>query len=157
MKLAKLSILSAFLFLPLLMTAQEKDETPQPMSLQKTKSWTDLTSKSGVKVQYKYIECHHKKDGIHKENVLLRLENTNGSKVELEWDQLLWYDGSCKTCGKGQEYHHKVSLESGEVEKGTCALDAPSHLQVFASYLKSGNGLPDSELTGIKLHKLQVE
>lgn len=157
MKIAGISLVSVFFLMPLIGSAQEKEESPEPMKLEEKKSWTDLTSKNGVKIQYKFAECHDNKNDVHKENVLLRYENTNDKKVQVKWDHLLWYDGECKTCGGDEEYAFSLELAPGEVRKGSCAQKGSQKVKVFASYLKKGNGLPDTELTGIRLSDLRVE
>ncbi len=157
MNIAGIYFIPALLILPLMASGQAEEEGPEPMKLEKKKSWTSLVSKKGVDVQYKYAECHDNKNDVHKENVLLRFKNSNQESVTVEWDHLLWYDGKCKTCGKGDEYHFKLDLEAGETQKGTCDRGASQSVQVFASYLKSGNGLPDTELTGIRLADLEVQ
>jgi hypothetical protein len=155
------SILTLLFLSPLIGTAQEASEEetdhPEPIELDRTSSWKSLKSQDGVEVEYKYSECHDDKNDIHKENVLLRFENTNSNSVKVSWDHLLWYDGTCKTCGGSNEYRFQLELDAKEVRKGDCDLGTPQKVQVFSRFLNPGNGRPDTELSGIQLADLRVE
>lgn len=138
---------------PFFAFAQENAEP----TLERAEEWTELTSENGIIVEYKHTDCSDEKNGIFKENVLLRFTNENEEAISAEWKHELWYDGNCRTCEEGDgEYQHQLELEAGEVREGDCSQGTPQKLKVFARYLKSGNGLPDTELTGLRLADLRV-
>lgn len=156
-----MSVLVFFLAFPFLgMTQESKSDgdKPDPISLERTESWTELQEKEGVVIEYKYAECRNDQEGVHKENVLLRFSNENDKAVNLEWDHLIWYDGNCRTCEVGNgEYRFDLELAAGGTKEGDCEMGTHQKFQVFARYLESGNGLPETELTGIRLGDLQVD
>lgn len=155
MKTFSASLFVLLMSFPIVGPAQENAEN-EP-TLERAESWTELTSLNGVTVQYKHADCSSEKNGVYKENVLLRFSNENEEAVSLEWDHEIWYDGNCRTCDVGdEEYHHQLELEGGEVQEGDCEAGTSQKFQIFARFLKSGNGLPDTELTGLRLADLQV-
>lgn len=128
------------------------------MSLKKTNGWTDLMAKSGVKVKYKYTECHDKTNDIHRENVLLKFQNTRKQAVDVSWKHLQWYDGNCSECGKEDpEFKKEIRLEKGEVVEGDCDRGTAQYLKVFSRFLQTGKGRPNTKLTGIRLANMKVE
>ncbi len=154
------ALILSLLFAPFLGKAQsnESNGKAKPIKLERSQNWTPLTDKNGVEVQYKYVECHDNKNDIHKENVMLRFENTTDQKVTVSWKHLLWYDGSCDECGKNDpEFRKQLSLDPGQVLKGDCDRGTPQKLKVFARFLDTSKGRPDTELTGIRLADLEVE
>ena len=153
------SAILLFLLIPFSANSQGngKSEGPSPMKLEHTQAWTDLTSKNGVEVQYKYVECHDNTNDVHRENVMLRFENTTGEAVDVSWKHLTWYDGNCSTCKSNDgEYRMNLQLDPNEVLQGNCDTDRQA-LKVFGSFLNPTKGRPDTELTGLRLKNLKVE
>ncbi len=153
------TLITLILLAPLLGNSQENGANePEPKKLEKTKSWTQLTSKKGVEVQYKYQECHDKSNDIHKEHVMLRFKNTKNQDVTVSWRKLVWYDGECSGCGtEDAEFEKQIELSAGETVQGGCDRKSPNALKVFARFLNPTKGRPDTELTGLRLGDMKVQ
>jgi len=98
--------------------------------------WQLYAEKNGVKIFYKYTECHNEKEGSHKEYILFRFENTTDIKLKAEWDRRIWYDGKCMNCGStSPEYHNSIELKPGESIEACCDTGSLRALKICSRIL----------------------
>ena len=118
--------------------------------------WQLYSEKNGVQIYYKTQECRIESQGLHQEYVLLKFVNTTDENLIVEWDNELWYNNVCRTCGsKTNEHHYEISLSSGDSVEGGCSLDSERKLRIFSKFLnlQSKSQLTKFELVNITIKK----
>lgn len=125
-----------------------------PDNLVITNEWVELIEQDGIQISYKYSDCIFPKFNWAQRWVLLKVENTTGSTKSVDWDALMWFDGTCKTCNDPMgEYHRTLILDGGQTQQAECDLNADGRLLFFIRF----NDKPNiEELTRFELANLTV-
>ena len=98
--------------------------------------WHLYSEKNGLKIYYKYTECHNDKEGSHKEYILFKFVNTTEVKLKAEWDRRIWYDGKCKNCtSTSPEHHNSIEIKAGESIEACCDTGSLRALKICSRIL----------------------
>lgn len=113
--------------------------------------WQLHSEKNNVFIKTQKAACNDVANGIHKELILLKFENTNAYAVNVSFRKELWYNGKCLNCDNISEEHIiNVSLKANEVLEGNCK--SGKQLSIFSKMLN----LKKSELTRFELKDISV-
>ncbi|MBE0640562.1 MAG: hypothetical protein IH599_00920 [Bacteroidales bacterium] len=102
-----------------------------------TTEWTLAKEVNGVMIYFKRAECNDHVNGIFKEQVLVRMVNTTGRDLRMEWDMEFWYGEDCRTCdpANDREYHYVLDIKGGEMLEGLCGPETPRELKYYIRFL----------------------
>ncbi len=114
--------------------------------------WQLYSELNGVQIFYKNVECNDVHNGIYSEYVYFQIVNTTDIPMEVSWDEEIWRDNKCMSCGKNPaEFHKELTLDSGDIIEPTCK--TKRELKIFSKFL---NNISASELTKFKLNNLTI-
>jgi len=114
--------------------------------------WTLYKELNGVQISYKYVECNDIHNGIFKEMLYFQLINTTDISMNISFNEEIWYNNKCVSCGKNSpEYHKEFVLEPGGELGPDC--DSGNNLKIFSKFL---NNTKASELTKFELNNLTI-
>jgi len=114
--------------------------------------WQLYSELSGIQIFYKNVECNDVHNGIDAEYVYLQIVNTTNVAMNISWDEEIWRDNKCMSCGKNPaEFHTEFVIDAGDVIEPTCK--TKRQLKIFSKFL---NNISASELTQFKLNNLTV-
>ena len=83
--------------------------------------WQLYTELNGVQIYYKNVECNDVHNGIYAEYVYLQIVNTTNVAMNVSWDEEIWRDNKCLSCGKNTaEFHKELILDPGDVIEPSC-------------------------------------
>ncbi len=107
----------------------------------KNKEWKLFTNKDGIQIYFKYEECHDIKNGIHQEEVVLKLVNTTDKNIQISWDLEKWYNDNCKGCDTfDKENHFSIMINASETKIGSCETRYDfRELIIFSKFLNMEN------------------
>ena len=111
---------------------------------------------NGVQVMYKVATRIDKHNGINADYIEIMLLNTTANKVQITWQNELWYDGKCHTCDQynKNEFKHSVTLNGSESLEGDCQTMENQDLLIFINF----NDKPDvRKLSDFELKYLKVD
>ncbi len=111
---------------------------------------------NGVQILYKIATRIDKHNGINADYIEIMLLNTTSNKVQITWQNELWFDGKCQTCEQfnKKEYEHKVILNGSESLEGDCVSQENKDLLIFINF----NDKPDvPKLSDFELKYLKVD
>ena len=111
---------------------------------------------NGVQFFYKIATRIDKHNGINADYVEIMLLNTTSNKVQITWQNELWFDGKCQTCEQfnKKEYQHKIVLNGSESLEGDCVSRENKDLLIFVNF----NDKPDvPKLSDFELKYLKVD
>ena len=98
--------------------------------------WQLYSEKNGMKIYYKYTECHNDMEGSHKEYILFKFVNTTEVKLKAEWERRIWYDGKCMNCNStSPEYHYSIEIKAGESIEACCDTGSLRALKICSRIL----------------------
>lgn len=113
--------------------------------------WTEYYSSAGIKVMYRYADCHDDANGIHQQKVLLRFENTTNSNIGLTFSRVSDYGNNSNI----SEAACELNIASHSFLEGDCS-SKNKCLFFFAKHLNmDGRKLRGFELINIKTSKEQ--
>jgi len=114
--------------------------------------WQLYSELNGVQIFYKYVECNDVHNGIYSEYVYIRIINTTNVAMNISWDEEIWYDNKCFSCGKNPaEFHKEFTIDAGDIMEPSCK--TKRSLKIFSKFL---NNTKASELTKFKLNNLTI-
>lgn len=115
--------------------------------------WKLYKEIDGVKVYFKIEDRHDVKHGIHKEYLLIRIENTNSESVDLTWKDEIWYDGKCVSCeSTSDEFNKSIKINSGVSVEGDCSANNFPELRIHSKFLNYDL----EELTKYEMAQIQI-
>jgi hypothetical protein len=96
-------------------------------------AWEPVVEQDGVKVSS--MKESMTQDGILKEHIILRIENTTSEPVVVSWYLKTWYGGTCRSCSLDQpnEYNKHIYLKPGQVLTGFSSKGEPQ-LRIFHGF-----------------------
>ena len=98
--------------------------------------WKLYLELNGVQVYTQNDECHDFKNGTHYEYVMLKFVNTTSNIKNINWEEKLYYNGSCWTCQENSDIKiYKLELSSNETKNGDCGNDKNDILRIFNRFL----------------------
>lgn len=127
----------------------------QDVSFKKSSEWTYLYTVDGVNFYYCVKELSDKETGTVREYVLLKIQNTNDREVDVQWNQILYYNDKCFNCGKDfrDEYVRKVTVGGNSTREGE--VNGDKTLKIFSRFVnKESQG---KMLTNFSLEKIEVK
>lgn len=147
-KLVLLFIITALLFIA-------DSSTAQISSIKvKSKDWQQFFNNEFVLISYRYDECHDVQEGIHNENVYIRIVNITGQKLKIEWNTEYWYNDICYGCEAGNTENYKVlTLEPNQQIEGSCGGKNQNELRLLSKML---NFNKETVLTNFNLRDFKV-
>lgn len=122
-----------------------------------TKTWVEVTTVEGVKIEYKFEECNSS-SVQNQVLLLLRFTNLTQDKLSLSWTTEIWRNNTCYNCHRldNPEYTHTLVLNPGEIAQGSCDSKDNKSLYIFSSFVELSPGMTDQKLTDFKLNNLSV-
>lgn len=141
---ALFSLLILYTFLSISAYSQEME-----MSNTDNSNWKTYNKIDGVEINFKYIECNKPSQGTFKEYIVFQFVNTNSTKVEVSYSQLLWYDEEQKTFGD-KEYQRQLRLDPNQTIETTC--DSYLEYNIFSKFLNYNK----AELTKFELSEMKI-
>lgn len=129
----------------------------QEVEFKRSGNWEFLYEIEGVNFYYKASECNDTANGYFREHILLKLENTNDWDIVAEWDNQMYYNGSCFNCGDrlSPEHHRSVLVAANSGVEGRCFTFGDKTLTIFSRFLNYKD--PTSTLTKFELINLAVK
>jgi len=114
--------------------------------------WQLYSELNGVRIYSKKVECNDVHNGIFSEYVYFQIVNTTDVAMSVSWDEEIWRDNKCMSCGKNPaEFHTEFIIDAGDIIEPTCK--TKPELKIFSKFL---NNISSSELTKFKLNNLTV-
>ncbi|MCD6366508.1 MAG: hypothetical protein J7L46_03100, partial [Bacteroidales bacterium] len=114
--------------------------------------WQIYSELNGVQIYYKNVECNDVHNGIFAEYVYLQIVNTTSIAMNVSWDEEIWRDNKCLSCGKNPaEFHKEIILDPGDILEPDCK--TKRSLKIFSKFL---NNISSSKLTKFKLNNLTI-
>ena len=96
--------------------------------------WKLIKSENGVNIYQKEADCELENIPDEK-RYLIKIENTNSSAVQVEWDTRIWYNDKCINCDDNSgEQHHTFRIEANSILAGNCE-STGSALYVFRGFI----------------------
>ena len=83
--------------------------------------WELYTTVDGVEIYTKYADCHAKNIPDQKA-VIIKVVNTTGSEVTIEWDRAIWYNDKRHDSSNASdgENHYTVTIPANGTKEGDC-------------------------------------
>jgi len=127
------------------------------INLSRAEEWKLYTEKDGIRIEYMYSDCYFNM-GYDQQWVLLKITNTSGDLLMVEWKNNLWYNNECRTCEvNGQEYQRTVSLDPGKALEGACSVYSNGDLTIFVKFIDKQYQSSNREvLTRFELGNLSI-
>lgn len=117
--------------------------------------WKDLVFIEGeLKVQVRKEDCIYNA-GFDKQILLLHFTNLSDHTITLSYDEELYYNDVCKTCGI-DEYARFFSLEAGQILQGECNVIGEPGTVIFVKSIDKMVEIND-HLTKYVLANLTIE
>lgn len=114
--------------------------------------WQLYTELNGIQIFYKNVECNDVHNGIYSEYVYFQIVNTTDVAMSISWDEEIWRDNKCMSCGKNPaEFHKEFIIDAGDIIEPTCK--TKRQLKIFSKFL---NNISTSKLTQFKLNNLTI-
>ena len=114
--------------------------------------WKLYSELNGVQIYYKNVECNDVHNGIYSEYVYLQIVNTADVAMSVSWDEEIWRDNKCLSCGKNPaEFHKEITIDSGDIVEPDCK--TKRDLKIFVKFL---NNINSSKLTKFELNNLTI-
>lgn len=114
--------------------------------------WKIYISQNGVNIYTKEIDCFAKNipDQIA---IIIKVENTTGDRIQLEWDRAIWYNDILATDNTTDGENHMIlEVNGNSFVEGSC--DTPrGPLYIYKDFITYQT---DTKLTKFELHNLQV-
>lgn len=117
-------------------------------------TWTEYVNEQGIRIDYTFSNCDPSM-GYDTESVLIRVENTTSSDVNLDWLMHMYYNGECKTCDYPDEYHYELTVPAGQTIEGSCDIYGDYRLKMLSRFIQEGYE-NSTELTGFQLSELKI-
>jgi len=115
--------------------------------------WTLYKSVFGVEVYTQEVDCYAENIPAQKA-IIIKVVNTNSSKISIEWDTKIWYNDELVTRSvKDGENHHTLELEGNQTISGSC--DVPfGALYIYKDFITY---VMPSKLTKFELENITVK
>lgn len=152
----KMALKKLVLFSVLSFTVSISSTFGQSVEFDRSGNWTYLYEVEGVNFYYKTCEYHDEYNGIHQENVVLKLENTNDTEVIVKWTLLFHYNNECWNCHRAEkpEYQAAVTIGPNTNAEGSCTRKETPSLTIFSRFLNMDK--KEATLTKFILSNLQI-
>jgi hypothetical protein len=87
-----------------------------------SKDAQSLLNISNLIVDYKYLECNDRANGVHNEYLILELSNPLQNLITVDFDLIPWYDGVCVNCNDNQSegLHRTFQIQPGQKASADC-------------------------------------
>ncbi len=130
--------------------------TSQNIEFKKSNQWEFMYEVDGVNFYYKTCEFHDVHNGVHKENVLLKVENTNDYNTLVSFAKVLYYNGKCFNCENIDNIENQVKtvIPPNSSLEGKCKRDSGLKLSMFSRFLNMIDN--KTELTKFELQNIKI-
>lgn len=120
--------------------------------------WTELFTRDGVKVEYKYQVCENATVS-NQVLVLFRFTNTTNEIKSLSWSTKEFRNDICTNCHKidRPEYERTVVLSPGEVLEGDGTSKLDNRVYIFSHFINLVPGMSDQKLTDFEFVNVNVQ
>ena len=125
-------------------------------SQQQKNDWKLYKEINGVKINYKYQECHDVHNGLHQELVLFQFVNTTKNNLSIEFDFRTVYSKNKKTITNTSEQHKEIILKKLVVVESSC--NENREYAIFSKFLNytDKSELRDFDLVNIKINPTKL-
>ncbi len=130
---------------------------PQVDDIVLSEDWTEYTTLSGVKIEYRMKLCES--ETMRAQNLLLfRFTNTTDQEVTVSWRSKEFRNGECWNCANlyNEEYMQSLTLSAGQSIEGQGNSKEDKELYIFGNFVKLVPGMTDQSLTNFELVELTV-
>lgn len=128
--------------------------------IERVEEWTDYKEFGGIKIEYKFQDCHSEDVTMFRNLTLVffRFTNTTNQKLELFWSTEISMDGECVNCDKTDREDHKFSLklDAQQVIEGNCYSKNNRALYIAANFIKLSPGMSGTRLTNFNFINLKT-
>lgn len=127
----------------------------QQTAFERVDQWKFMYEIQGVNFYYKVLECHDVPNNFHKEYVVLKVQNTNDTEMNVQWDIRMYYNGKCFNCeSTSTEYHKSLNIAANVSVEGDCDPSGGKLLRIFSKFLNYED--PGSTLTNFELLNITI-
>lgn len=120
----------------------------------KLSDWSNLLKNDQVEIAYKMLDCNKPMDGLYAEYAILSLKNKTAKTLIISWQNEVYYNNKCASCGNESEYTYQLTLKPNETIIPNCDLSAGQGLKVFSKWTQTNNV---RTLTQINITNLSVK
>lgn len=134
--------------------SQSDSISVEKFNIHDTIQWQNIFQKDGILFYLKLSSCNLTSNPENQQFFYFKLLNTLPLDLLVEWDILMWYNGSCVNCGSDifLENQRKFIVNAGSFIEGSCT---QQNLDLKVLYLFGDNpNLP--KLSHFKLSNLLI-
>jgi len=129
-----------------------------PLDLNPVYQWTEYSTIDGVRIEYKFAECHNA-SVTNQVLVLFRYTNTTGEDLKVTWKRKVFRNGTCVNCQRLQnaEYGFELMLSPNQVIQGKEDDKSDERLYLFSNFIELSPGMSNQRLTDFEMVNVEVE
>ena len=114
--------------------------------------WTLYSSVDGVEIYTTESDCYAKNIPDQKA-IIIKLVNTTGQDLKVEWDRAIWYNDKLVTQNVADgENHMTVKVDANSVKEGSCEIPRGA-LYLYKDFITYDT---DTKLTRFELQNIKV-
>jgi len=120
-------------------------------SQENEKDWNLYKEVNGIKINYKYQECHDVHNGIHQELVLFQFVNKTENDIKIDFDFSLIYSNTKSLISKTSEQRKQILIKKLSTYESSCFENR--EYTIFSKFL---NYTDKSELQKFDLKNIKI-
>ncbi|MEX1002005.1 MAG: hypothetical protein WDZ35_07810 [Crocinitomicaceae bacterium] len=114
--------------------------------------WELYATVDGVEIYTRSVDCYAKNIPDQKA-VIIKVVNTTGEQLNIEWDEAIWYNGEpVKENATDDENHYTISLPPNKSVEGECETPRGA-LYIYKDFITYET---DVKLTKFELQNIKV-
>jgi hypothetical protein len=121
------------------------------LSFSQKNDWKLLKEVDGIKINYKYQECHDVHNGIHQELVVFQFVNKTESDYAINFDFSLTYSNTKTSGSNNSEQHKQLLIKKNSIYESNC--NENREYTIFSKFL---NYTDKSELQKFELINITI-
>ncbi|MDB3905329.1 hypothetical protein N9335_02510 [Crocinitomicaceae bacterium] len=114
---------------------------------------TQIYEQNGIIIIAQLENCNNPSVGMEKDYIYFNIKNTNSFAVKFSFEQNLYFNNSCKTCEKKEEYSKDFVLKPNEVLSSSCNDLTSKSFKIFYGSPWVSEKLSKFVLKNIKIEK----
>lgn len=118
-------------------------------------NWQSHYSQNDIEISTREEMCEKKAEGIKKNYLFLKVENTGSQALSIDYQIQKWYDGKCINCEASNQENgtYSIELKANETAVGSCENYRNRSLAVFSSMPNHENV---RKLTQVKIIPISI-
>ena len=117
-------------------------------------NWVSYLDNQEFKIEFRFADCDLS-SGYDFEAVLFKVTNKTAQKLYFNWQNTMYYAGTCRTCDFPEEYEQMLSVGPNEVLEGDCGNVSGNNLKMFSRF-NDQNYTSGDPLTAFQLDDFMV-